>query len=274
MLRRNDFIERSLAGALSFLKEAVFSDACALDRGFLQSLDPRIKIITFVLFIIRVLFTRDIVILLFLYALCLALAYYSKINLGFFLKRTWVFIPLFSLFIVIPALFSFVTPGEVLVSFSISGLKLTITRPGLSGAVLFTARVATSVSFAVLLGITTRHFALLKALRAFGIPQIFVFTIGMCYVYIYFFMEIIEHTCLAVKSRSGAKIHYKRGQRIVAWNIAYLWARSYQLNEEVYLAMLSRGYSGEPAALDDFRVGTKDWLWLAGVLIWMSLSFH
>jgi cobalt/nickel transport system permease protein len=75
-------------------------------------------------------------------------------------------------------------------------------------------------------------------------------------------MEIIEKTYLAIKSRIGIKVHYEKGQRIVAWNIANLWQRSRQLNEEVYKAMLSRGYSGEPRVLDEFKTSTRDWAWL------------
>ena len=246
MLRGNNFIERSLAGALSFLKESVFADEYAVKNGFLQSLDPRIKTITFLMFIILTILTRDIFILLCLYAMCLVLAFFSKINLWFFLKRTWIFIPLFSVFIAFPAVFSIFTPGETLTVLNIFKVKLTITRQGLSGAELFVARVTTSVSFAILLSITTRHFELLKVLRIFGLPQIFVMTLGMCYRYIFLFVEIIENTYLAIKSRVGSKIHYKKGQHLAAWNIASLWQRSYQLNEDVYKAMLSRGYRGEP----------------------------
>ncbi len=253
-------------GALSFLKESIFADEYASRPGFLQSLDPRIKGLTFLLFILQILFTKNILVLLCLYALCLILTPASRISLGFFLKRTWVFVPLFSLFIAVPAIFSIFTPGEPLAIFKIAGVSLVITRQGLSGAALFLARVVTSVSFAVLLSITTRHFALLKVLRVFKIPQVFVMTFGMCYRYIYLFVEIIENTYTAVKSRCGAGIHYRRGQRIVAWNIAGLWQRSYRLSENVYQAMLSRGYSGEPAVLNDFKVRFKDWLWLSVVL--------
>lgn len=262
MSKSNNFIERSLVGALSFFKESIFADGYASQKGFLQSLDPRIKVVTFLLFILQILFTKNILILLYLYALCLMLTQASKINLLFFLKRTWVFIPLFSLFIAIPALFSIFTPGEALVTFNLIGLKLTITHQGLSGAELFVMRVITSVSFVVLLSITTKHFELLKVLRIFRIPQVFVMTLGMCYRYIYLFVEIIENTYLAIKSRVGTKLHYKRGQHVVAWNIAYLWQRSYQLNEDVYKAMLSRGYAGEPAVLTDFRFKAKDLVWL------------
>lgn len=260
--------------ALSFLKDSLFAEEHALRNGFLQSLDPRIKTITFLLFIIQILFSKNIFILFCLYALCLSLARLSGINLGFFLKRTWIFIPLFSLFIAIPALFSIFTPGETLVSFKIAGLQFIITRQGFLGASLFLARVVTSVSFVVLLSITTRHFELLKVLRVFKIPQVFVMTSGICYRYIYLFVEIIENTYLAIKSRVGTGIHYKKGRHIVAWNVASLWQRSYQLNEDVYKAMLSRGYRGEPLVLNDFKARAADYLWLAGVIALSIFLFY
>lgn len=262
MSKRNNFVERSITGALSFLKESVFADEYAAKNGFLQSLDPRIKVITFLLFIMAILFAKSIVIPLCLYAVSLALAYFSNVNMGFFLKRTWIFIPLFSLFIAIPALFSIFSPGEALFTINVIGVKLIITRQGLLGATLFVTRVIASVSFVVLLSITTKHFALLKVLRIFRIPQVFVMTLGMCYRYIYLFLEVVENTYLAIKSRVGTRLHYKRGQQIVAWNISSLWHRSYYLNEAVYNAMLSRGYTGEPVILDDFKIKIKDWVWL------------
>jgi cobalt/nickel transport system permease protein len=243
--KNNNFIERSILRVLSLLKESVFSDEYALKKGLLQRISPKIKLALFLLFIIQILLAKDIIILLYLYIASLVLAYFSKINLGFFLKRTLVFIPLFSLFIAMPALFSFATPGEALVAFKIAGLNMVITRQGLHGAGLFIMRVTDSVSFAALLSITTRHFELLRALRVFKIPQVFVMTLGMCYRYIFLFVEIVENMYLAIKSRTGSRMHYKKGQRIVSWNIACLWVRSCKLNQDVYKAMLSRGYKGE-----------------------------
>jgi cobalt/nickel transport system permease protein len=267
VLKNKNFIERSIRGALSFLKEAIFAEDYASRKGLLQSLDPRVKTITFLLFLIQILLTKNILIVVCLYALCLFLTLCSKINMGFFLKRTWIFVPLFALLIAIPALFHVVTPGDPLLAFKIAGLKLTVTRQGLSGALLFVTRVIASVSFAVLLSITTKHFDLLRVLRIFRIPQIFVMTLGMCYRYIYLFVEIIENVYLAIKSRVGTTVHYKKGQHIVAWNIAYLWNRSYQLNEAVYRAMLSRGYRGESVVWDDFKITAKDGLWLSFVVV-------
>ena len=254
-------------GALSFFKESVFADEYALQKGLLQSIDPRIKTATFFLFLVSVLLTKNIFVLLALYALCLLLTYCSNICLRFFLKRTWIFIPLFSLFIAVPALFSVFTPGDALLSVKIGGLSIIITKQGLLGALLFVVRVTTAVSFVVLLSITTKHFELLRVLRIFKIPQVFVMTLGMCYRYLYLFVELVENTYRAIKSRVGTGIHYKKGQTIVAWNIALLWRRSYILNEQVYQAMLSRGYTGEVRLLDDGNVKLRDWLWLSCVVI-------
>jgi cobalt/nickel transport system permease protein len=222
--KRKNFIERSIMGVLSFLKETVFSEEYASKKGFLQLIDPRIKAAAFILLLILTMLTKDINLLFFLYLFCLLLVFLSKINIGFFLKRTWIFIPLFSLFIASPII---ITQGWFSASF-------------------FILRVLVSVSFVVLLSITTRHAELLRVLRIFGVPRLFVLTISMCYRYIFLFIGILENTYLAVKSRAGSNIHYKRGQKIVSWNIASLWQRSFQLYQEVYSAMLSRGYSGEP----------------------------
>jgi cobalt/nickel transport system permease protein len=166
------------------------------------------------------------------------------------------------------------TPGEPLLSFRILTFSLSVTRQGIASAGFFFMRVLTSVSLCVLLVLTTRHYMLLKVLRVFKIPQVFVMTLGMCYRYIYLFIEIIQNTYLAIKSRVGHVYSVRSGQGIVAWNIASLWQRSYKLNEDVYNAMLSRGYRGEPAVLSEFKMRPKDWVWFFFVIIILAATFY
>lgn len=265
--KKHNFIERSVTSALSFLKESVLSDEYASRDGFLQSLDPRMKFVTLVVFLLAVIMAKSVTMVAAFYFLCLLLAVISKINLAFFLKRTWVFIPIFSIFIAIPALFSVFTPGDALASFKVLGVNLTITRQGFSGALLFISRVATSVSFAVLISITTKHFELLKVLRTFHVPKVFVMVLGMCYRYIYLFADVVTNTYIAIKSRVGGRIDHSSGRHIAAWNMASLWYRSYKLNEAVYSAMLSRGYNAEPVAVNDFKTRLIDWIWISIVFI-------
>jgi len=272
-MHKKDFVERSIRSALSFFKEAIFAEETAYLHGVLQPIDPRVKIASALLFILLTLFTHSLTVLSFLYLLSILLAVLSGIRLGFFLKRTWIFIPLFSLMIAIPALFSFVSPGEPVMSVG----AFHITQHGIMAASFFVGRVITSVSLVVLLSLTTRHFDLLKALRFFGIPQIFVMVLGICYRYIYLFVEIMENTHRAIRSRVGSVTHYRKGQRVVTWNIAHLWMRSYALNEQVYNAMVSRGFRGEPVALNHFRTKPRDWLWLGGsamIILLLAYAEH
>ncbi|MFA5004850.1 MAG: cobalt ECF transporter T component CbiQ [Candidatus Omnitrophota bacterium] len=272
-MSNRSFIQRSLINAAGILKDSLFSQEYAAGNRLLQLLDPRIKMLTFILFIFLVLLAKNIISILSLYIFCLLLARVSGIGMGFFLRRTWLFIPLFSLFIVLPALFGQFSPGEALFTFSFLGVALAITRQGLGTAILFVLRVATSVSFVVLLSLTTKQAALLKVLRIFKVPHIFVITLGICYRYIFLFILVIENTYLAIKSRIGLAVDYKKGQHIVAWNMASLWQRSYKLNEDVYSAMLSRGYCGEPVLLYDFRLKFLDWLWLCfSLLLFIALA--
>lgn len=240
------------------IQESVFSEAIASDNGFLQGLDARFKAVSFFMIILCALFIRHISLLPALYLLCLALSGLSRIRPVFFLKRTLLFIPLFSLFIALPAVFGAVTPGDTAWTFA----GVSVTKQGLYGAALFVCRVTVSVSFVILLSLATRHFELLKALGVFGIPQVFIMTAGMCYRYIYLFAETVGNTFTAIKSRAGGVVRTGRGQKIAAWNMAMLWKRTYAMNGQVYDAMLARGFTGAPVALVRFRARARDILWM------------
>lgn len=272
LFKRANFIERSITSALSFLKESVFSDECASKKGFLQARESRIKVGATILFLVLILLIKDIYFLAGIYLVCLVLVWRSNINLGFFLVRTWIFIPLFSLFIAMPALFNIFTPGEALFNFKFLGLGFIITKQGLYSAVLFVMRVINSVSFSILLALTTRHTHLLKVLRIFRVPPLFVMTLGMCYRYLYLFVSVVENTYLAIKSRCGLRLHYRKGQEIVGCGMANLWHRSYHLSNQVYIAMVSRGYKGEPKVLDEVKVNFKDLVWLGFVVAFFILT--
>jgi cobalt/nickel transport system permease protein len=265
------WLEKTRRNLLSFIGHTILAEDIADRPGFLQSLDPRMKAATMLAFIVAALFVKSLPVLGLAYVLCLALAALSRVSLWFFLKRTWIFIPLFSVFIALPALFSFVTPGQPLFKLG----PALITRPGALGAALFVTRVTVSVSFAVLLSITTRHFELLKVLRIFGIPSIFVMVLSMSWRYICLFVEMLENTTRAIKSRVGFVSHVRGGQRLAAWNMASLWARSFQLNENVYDAMRSRGYTGEVVLLQGFKTQARDWVWAfsASLVIFMLIAF-
>ncbi len=220
----NLFIERSIKSAIGFFKEAIFSDDITRSNGLLQGIDARVKLVSLVLLLIAALFVRTLPVLAAFYAVSVILALLSGIRLTTFLKRTWFFIPFFALLIAIPAFF---TQGPL-------------------AAVLFIVRVATCVSFAVLITITTRHVELLRALGALGIPAIFISVLDMTYRYIFLFIKIFEEMHLSLKARLVRRMGGAHARRWVASRIGHLFRRSVRMSEEVYLAMVARGYSVEP----------------------------
>jgi cobalt/nickel transport system permease protein len=217
------FIERSIEGALSFFKDAIFSDEIARSEGMLQSLDVRLKVVVFLGVILAVCFTRSIWVIAGFYVACLILAGLSGVNIFYFLKRTWVFIPIFTLFMAIPAIF----------------------MQSLYSAVIFVLRVITCVSFAALLSVTTRHRDLLKGLAFFKVPGIFIQVLDMTYRYIFLFISVFEDMHLSLKSRLIKNMDSRNARYWIASRISYLFKRSMKMSEDVYLAMLARGYTGE-----------------------------
>ena len=77
-----------------------------------------------------------------------------------------------------------------------------------------------------------------------------------------------------MKSRTGTIIQHKQGQHLVAWNIASLWDRSYKINNDLYNAMISMGYTGQYHTPDDFKAEIKDWAWLTGVCIVSGIMLY
>ncbi len=270
--RKKDFVSRTLDSFSSFLTTALFSEKYAKAKGLLQTIDPRFKIVTIFLMVVLTSLLHRLEILLGLYLFTLLLAYLSNVGIGFFVKRVWLFIPIFSGIIVIPALFNQITPGEPLLTFIQPGgylgpwelsTGLSITVNGASSAVLFVMRVATSVSLVVLLTLTTKWSDILCALQVLRIPQAFVMTLGMAHRYIYLLLKLAEDMHLVRKSRTIRSQSLRENQNWVGTRMAQLLRRSFKTSEEVHLAMLARGFDGKARGLSMFRAERPDYVWLA-----------
>ncbi|MEK6536502.1 MAG: cobalt ECF transporter T component CbiQ, partial [Actinomycetota bacterium] len=210
--RRESAIQKTIIGMSRAIRGSVFSEQIAGRPGLLQETDPRVKTVGLLGLLVVVSFLRNWYIILGLYGLTLALAAASRISLRFFIKRVWLFIPLFAGIIAIPSLFSIFRPGdplwtiwdfggEVTLGPWSLGAGLAVTHQGLKGAVVLILRVATSVSLAVLLALTTRWADLLKALRVFLVPRIFVLILSMTYRYIFLILGLATDMFTARTSR-------------------------------------------------------------------------
>ena len=279
---RKGFLDKTLGDVTSFLRDSVFSEEYANKKGILQRIDPRVKVLTIAVLLISVSLLRHPILIGGLYLFILILAVYSEIPLKFFLLRVWLFVPIFSGIIAIPALFNLFVPGEpilILIRFerewSLGPFKIpeviAITRQGSMAAIIFVMRVATSVSLVVLLLLTTKWSHLLKALRVFFVPQVFTFIIGMTYRYIHLLLRLIEDVLLAKKSRVIRKSSVREGQKWVSSQMGTMMKRSLRMSEDVYSAMVSRGFNDEMKVTDSFKMKRVDYLWSAFLILFVSL---
>ncbi|MGE5265662.1 MAG: CbiQ family ECF transporter T component, partial [Acidobacteriota bacterium] len=71
---------------------------------------------------------------------------------------------------------------------------------------------------------------------------------------------------LARRSRLVGRMSGAEERRWLGASMGTLVSRSYTLSDEVYLAMLSRGFRGEAQVMSTLKWRSMDWLWLAGFM--------
>jgi cobalt/nickel transport system permease protein len=275
--KKKGFVQKAISDIFTFFEECLVNDSIAQRRGLLQSLDPRVKLVSMVILIFAVAMTRDIRLLAMVYVLTLVFAWASRIELGFFLKRVWVFIPIFAGIIMIPVLFNIFMPGDALVTLATLGPNahlgpfalppvITITRQGLMMAILFVLRVATCVSAAVLLFLTTPRDLLFKSLRSLKVPKVYVLTLDMCYRYIFLFTDMVRGFYTAKKSRSLKTLPLVEEQKWVGGRVGYTLIKALSMSEKVHGAMVSRGFNGDIKIMHRYSLHRRDYVACVSVI--------
>src|SRR3990172_7195615 len=110
------FFEKTLGGITGTLEQTLFAEEIARQNGLLQSLDPRAKLIGALALLIAISSSQNLIVIFALYALTLPMAAASRVPMGFYLKRVWMFMPFFTGVVALPALFNVFTPGAPLVT--------------------------------------------------------------------------------------------------------------------------------------------------------------
>jgi cobalt/nickel transport system permease protein len=256
---KGDLVEKTLAGGSRLVRTAMFSAELAGRDGFLQGTDARVKVAATAVLLLVAAVVEHVSVLVGPYAAVFVLAVMSRVPWRFLFTRVWCFVPLFTGVVVVPAVFSFVTPGHVVVGLGTwFGTPVGITSQGLGTAALLVARVATSISLVVVLTITTPWPRLLAALRALFVPRMFVVVLALAYRYLFDLLNAVTDMYEARKARAPRDRDVARGRAFVAATAGATFGRAHALSEEVFLAMVARGYSGQATAVDRKRIALAD----------------
>jgi cobalt/nickel transport system permease protein len=256
---RRGFVERSLDGMLHAMERASAADRSAESAGWLQRLDPRVKLAGFCALIVAVALSHRIDVLLALAAAGLALVVASRLPFKAVVSGVSFATLAFSAVLALPAVV--LTPGQPVAR--VPGPGWAITAQGLTTAGYLVLRTAATTTFAFLLVFSTRWSHVLKALRAFRVPVVVVVVLGMTYRYILLLLDTAHDMFVARRSRSVGPLAGADRRRLLTQSAGVLLSKSLHVSGEVFLAMQARGFRGEAFVLDDFDMRPADWTALA-----------
>lgn len=270
--RPRGLAERTVDGLLHAMERAVAAEAGAAAPGWLQRLDPRVKLAGVMALVAAVALSHRADVIAALLGAGVALAFASRVPLSALMSGVSFAAVGFAFALAVPAIF--LTPGRPVATMPLAGWP--ITAQGLTSAGYLVLRVAAASTFGFLLVFTTRWPHILKALRAFRVPAVFVAVLSMTYRYILLLLESAHDMFVARRSRSVGRAGAGERRRAVAGSAGVLLGKSLHLSNEVFLAMQARGFRGEVRVVDEFAMRRRDWLALgaftvvAAVAAWMG----
>lgn len=233
----------------------------------IHNLDPRVKVVVVLGFILSNALLPDGSWLAFALAWLLLLIAndLSDLGLGFSFKRSFVALP-FAL-VAVSAIFSPV--GEPLAEWDLGFITLVPTDVGLIRFFSILARSWLSVQMAILMVATTQFPDMIHAFEHLRVPRILTTVVAFLYRYMFVLTDEVFRLLRAREARSAGLPGQKRGGSIwwrakVTGSMAgQLFLRSYERSERIYNAMISRGYAGHIRTLNPHIINRRDWLVLA-----------
>ena len=136
---------------------------------------------------------------------------------------------------------------------------LALRAEGLLTALLIASRFVCIITVALVLFGTASFLTTIKALRALGLSEILADMILLTYRYLFEMADTLASMRTAIRLRGfdGHKLS-RANLRTLASLIGSLLVRSYEQAEQVYKAMVLRGYGAGKIASDVFVTGAKD----------------
>ena len=262
------FIERNITSLAETLGKAALSDEISQREKWVQTLDPRAKIVGIGLLIVAAVSVRQPAAVAALWLAATGLALSARIPWHVLMTQVWFGVLAFTGLMALPAVF--LTPGKVLVALPVLGWL--VTAPGLRTAFLLVARAETTSTLALTLVLTTRWTHVLKALRVLGLPTVLVVILGMTHRYIFLLLRLAGDFFLARRSRLVGPLDGAQRRQVAAGAAGVLLGKSLQMSSEVYQAMQSRGFRGEVYTLDNFCWRVRDSWAVAGFFAVAALA--
>jgi cobalt/nickel transport system permease protein len=244
----------------------------------LHQLDPRVKVVFTLLFIVSNVLLPDGAWLAFVAAwLILLMANRTaRFRFGYLFKRSFIALP----FALAAITVIFTQPGAPLTSWMWGSRTITISDAGVIRFASIVIRSWLSVQAAILLTATTQFPDLMHALRHLKVPSILISIISFMYRYLFVLVDEALRLLRAREARSARLVNDGKHGGTVFWrakvtgNMAgQLFVRSFERSDKVYNAMLARGYRGQLLTMNPHMMKRRDWLIMGlGLLLIAALQ--
>jgi cobalt/nickel transport system permease protein len=280
------FIEGGLHHLTFVIRTGYAQWESASTDGFFQRVDARIKVLFLLFFILIVSLKKDVGQEVLLGAFIFLLTVAARLNFFILYKRVLFFGFFFGFLIALPSAFNVITRGEMILSvlhlskphnlwiYRIPA-EIGITREGVYGVAMLTLRVMNSLAFSFFVLYTTPLSEIIRALKVLRVPDTFLVIITLSYKYVFVFAKTAEDIHLAKKSRLAGPVSNAEARRWITGRIVFLFRKTQQRCEEIFKAMLGRGFSGDIRIYGGKKLQARDWVtgaafFLMGVLfLWM-----
>jgi cobalt/nickel transport system permease protein len=283
---KTSFLEKGIHHLAEVIKTGYVQWETASSDHFFQKIDARVKVLFLLFYVIIVSMKRDIPSEALIGAFVFVLALLSRLDIFNLYKRVFFFAFFFGFLIALPASLNLITRGKIILPllhlsksyrfwFYQIPEEIGFTREGVYGVLMLTSRVSNSLALSFFVLSTTPFTEIIKALKVLKIPDSFLMIVTLSFKYVFIFAKTIEDMHLAKKSRLAGKVSNAEARRWIAGRMAFLFKKSRQRCEEIFKAMLGRGFSNDIKIYGIKKLRAHDWaagavLFLVGVLfLWM-----
>jgi cobalt ECF transporter T component CbiQ len=265
------YIDKGIESFAGVLKEGYTQWELAAKKGFFHDLDNRIKVVFWLFFIIIISLKKELLPELGIFFTVFTLVVLSRVNLVKFYKKIFFLGFFFGFLIALPSALNVISHGKVLIpvitlskayDFWVYHIPEVIgfTGEGISVVTMLTLRVLNSLSVSFLILYTTPFPEIIKALKVLKVPDTFLIIISLAYKYIFIFARIVTDMYLAKKSRVVGAVNRVEARNWVAGRIAFLFKKTQLKCDDVFKAMIGRGFSGEIKLYRYQKITGRDWV--------------
>ena len=172
----------------------------------------------------------------------------------------------------------FTKDGDPIGTVDFGLFSLTLSGEGIRIVLTIMLKSWVSVQAAALLIFTTQFHDLLEGLARLRLPKLMVSIVSLMYRYLAVLLGEAQRMMRARSSRQAIPPGVKRPPvtwqaKVVGNMVGALFIRSYERSERVYLAMQSRGYTGQVRHLHDHPLPAPQWVALiAGVALLVAFE--